>query len=206
MSDVAETLKPNKKLFTGRKSLFRPEYVEQVRKMARVGATEYEISHMLGVTPMTLWRWRSDHPEFGEALKLGREAASERVEHSVFHRAVGYTFASEKIVTVDKKVVRVPIKEHIPPDVQAQQFWLTNRRRGEWRNRQEIEVGAPGEFERLSDEELRRFIEADALEPVGAQAAAPALAAPAPSGIAVRKRGRSAKVAPIEPPKLNAWD
>jgi hypothetical protein len=191
-------------LHLGRKSSFRPEYVEQARKLAKIGATEYEIGQMLGASVMTLWRWRGEHPEFAEAFRLGREAASERVEHSVFHRAVGYTFASEKIVTVDKKVVRVPIKEHIPPDVQAQQFWLTNRRRGEWRNRQEIEVGAPGEFERLSDEELRRFIEADALEPVNA--AAPA----APSGIAAQqpaKPGKQTKIAKrLTPAKLNAWD
>lgn len=206
MSDVAESPKPKKSIYVGNKSSYRHEYVEQVRKLCKIGATEYEVGQMLGVSVMTLWRWRGDHPEFAEAFRLGREAASERVEHSVFHRAVGYTFASEKIVTVDKKVVRVPIKEHIPPDVQAQQFWLTNRRRGEWRNRQEIEVGAPGEFERLSDEELRRFIEADALEPVGAQAAAPALAAPAPSGIAARRPAKRAKVKSEEPPKLNAWD
>jgi hypothetical protein len=206
MSDAAIE-KPKRTVYAGHKSSYRHEYVEQVRKLCKIGATEYEVGQMLGVSVMTLWRWRGEHPEFAEAFKLGREAASERVEHSVFHRAVGYTFASEKIVTVDKKVVRVPIKEHIPPDVQAQQFWLTNRRRGEWRNRQEIEVGAPGEFERLSDEELRRFIEADALEPVGAQAAAaPALAALAPTagGIAARKKGRPAKVA--APPTLNAWD
>jgi hypothetical protein len=155
---------------------------------------------------MTLWRWRGEYPEFAEAFRIAKEQMSDRIEASLAHRAIGYTYDSEKIMIAKGEVVRVPIKEHIPPDVQAQQFWLTNRRRGEWRNRQEIEVGAPGEFERLSDEELRRFIEADALEPVGAQAAAPVIAAPAPSGIAARKRGRPAKAAPIEQPKLNAWD
>lgn len=188
----------------GAPSHYSVKFVGVVEELARRGATDGEIAETLKVSRVTLVNWRAKHLDFDKAFKLGREPADERVIRSGYERAVGYTFDSEKIVTVDKQVVRVPIREHVPPDPGMIQYWLNNRRRGEWRNRQEIEVGAPGEFERLSDDELRRFIEADALEPVNA--AAPALAALAPSGIAARKRGRSAKVAPIEPPKLNAWD
>lgn len=162
MSDVAETNRPERKSFAGRKSLFRAEYVPQVEKMCKLGATEHEIATFLGASVQSLWRWRVAHPEFAEAFKLGREAATNRVEHSLFHRAVGYTFDSEKILNVDKQVVRVPIKEHVPPDVQAQQYWLNNRRSSEWQSRTQVEMGGPGDFDRMSDDELRRFIDAEA--------------------------------------------
>jgi hypothetical protein len=151
----------------GRHNVFKPEFVEQAQKMSRLGATEAEIAHLLGVSVMTLWRWRAKNEDFAQAFKLGREAAAERIENSMFHRAVGYTYPSEKIVVVDKKVERVPIKEHVPPDVTAGQFLLTNYKPGEFRNRQSIEAGAPGDFDRMSDDELRRFITAEAATVVG---------------------------------------
>ena len=49
------------------------------------------------------------------------------VERSLYSRAVGYSFNSEKIFcNKDREVTRVPIVEHVPPDVTAQIFWLKN--------------------------------------------------------------------------------
>jgi hypothetical protein len=36
-------------------------------------------------------------------------------------------------------VTRVPIVEHVPPDVTAQIFWLKNRKPVEWRDVQQME-------------------------------------------------------------------
>ena len=44
---------------------------------------------------------------------------------SLYSRAVGHSFNSEKIFcNKDGEVTRVPIVEHVPPDVTAQIFWL----------------------------------------------------------------------------------
>lgn len=157
----------------GSRSTFQASFVPRALEMNRVGLTEAEIADMFGVSVMTLWRWRVAHPEFAEAFKLGRAAAGDRIVSSMFHRAVGYTYPSEKIVVVDKKVERVPIKEHVPPDVGAGQFLLTNWRPGEYRNRSQVEVGGPGDFDRMSDDELRRFIEGEAVDVTPATGIAP---------------------------------
>lgn len=189
-----------KRVSVGKQKLYRPAFVEQARKFARLAMTEAEIAGMFGVSVMTLWRWRSQYPEFGEAFKLGREAAAERIENSMFHRAVGYTYPSEKIVVVDKKVERVPIKEHVPPDVGAGQFLLTNYKPGEFRNRQSVEAGAPGDFDRLSDDDLRRFIEAEAMQVVGSSSSAPAkLEVAKPTDIAPAARATPARRAAVRP-------
>jgi hypothetical protein len=52
------------------------------------------------------------------SLKAGKKEADARVERSLYSRAVGYSFNSEKIFcSKDGEVTRVPIVEHVPPDV-----------------------------------------------------------------------------------------
>lgn len=122
---------------TGRPTSYRPEYVEQCRQMSEAGATAYEIASAFGVTPPTLYYWGVAHPEFLEALKIGKALADERVITSLYHRANGYSHSSEKILVIDGEVVRVPYVEHHPPDVAAAFIWLKNRRPTEWRDRRE---------------------------------------------------------------------
>ena len=67
------------------------------------------------------------------------EEADTRVEQSLYQRAVGYSFKSEKIFYKDGEVTRVPIVEHVPPDVTAQIFWLKNRDPARWRDAWQVE-------------------------------------------------------------------
>lgn len=128
----------------GRPSDYRPEYAEQAEKLCKLGATDMELADFFKVERTTIWRWSQAHEEFCNALKAGKEHADERVKRSLFHRAVGYTFESEKIqVLREGAVVRVPIREHVAPDVTAAIFWLKNRQSKEWRDRTE-HTGADG--------------------------------------------------------------
>lgn len=121
--------------------MYKPEFVNQAQKLCDLGATDAEIADFFGVTARTLHRWKHEHPDFCHSLTVAKEAADNRVERSLYNRAVGYTFASEKIVTVARgnnmgsEIERVKIKEHVPPDVTAQIFWLKNRRKDQWRDR-----------------------------------------------------------------------
>ena len=40
----------------------------------------------------------------------------------------------------DGQIIRVPIVEHIPPDVGALKMWLGNRRPNSWKDKQEIKM------------------------------------------------------------------
>lgn len=128
----------------GRPSDFREEFIEQGRKLAQLGATDREIAAFFEVAESTLYLWKHTHPEFSEALKVGKDAADNRVVQSLYRKAVGYTFDSEKIFQFEGQVIRAPTVEHVPPSDTAAIFWLKNRRKDKWRDKQEVEhnVGA----------------------------------------------------------------
>jgi transcriptional regulator with XRE-family HTH domain len=108
--------------------------------LTKNGATDREVAESLGVSESTVHIWKREHPEFLQSLRLGKDEADDRVVQSLYRRATGYSFDSEKIFPpkTGKKPIRVPYVEHIPPDVTACIFWLKNRRREEWRDRHEL--------------------------------------------------------------------
>lgn len=155
---MAEANKSDRK-GPGRPSLFKPEMVRIAQKAYELGATDLEVADMLGVEERTLHRWKISKEDFAAVAKAGKVGADDRVELSLYRRAMGYTFESEKIVTVGGEVHRVPIIEHVPPDTTAMIFWLKNRRRQEWRDVRQLgsdpENPLPGAAE--SEETVKRL-------------------------------------------------
>lgn len=128
-----------------RPSGYKPEYVEQAEKLCKLGATDIELADFFRVERTTIWRWSQQHEEFCNALKVGKTAYDDRVERSLFAKATGYTFDAEKIMQYEGEVIRVPYREHVPPDTTAAIFWLKNRRPDLWRDRVQNEhTGAGG--------------------------------------------------------------
>lgn len=123
----------------GRPTDYKPEYAEQAKKLCEIGATDIELADFFGVDVSTIYRWKHVHPEFCEAVCVGKDALDARVERSLYQRAVGYTFESEKVFNYQGEVVRAPIREHVPPDPSAALNWLKNRQPDKWRDKQDVE-------------------------------------------------------------------
>lgn len=124
----------------GRPTKFKPEFVAQAEKLAKLGATDRDAADFFEVNEATIHRWKLSHPEFCEALKVGKETADARVEQSLYRRALGYQHDAVKIhVSGDGKITEVPFTEHYAPDTTAAIFWLKNRKPGEWRDKSEVE-------------------------------------------------------------------
>lgn len=147
----------------GRPSVYREEFAAQTRKLCALGHTDQEVADFLNVSRNTLDRWRGLYPEFCDALKMGKAPADERVERSLFHRAVGYTFEAEEVFQYQGQIVRAKVRKHVPPDTTAAIFWLKNRRKDLWRDVHRHEVGLPGAFDKLSDEELVELLQAESV-------------------------------------------
>ncbi|VVE10373.1 hypothetical protein PCO31010_02617 [Pandoraea commovens] len=124
----------------GAKSTYRPEYVEQARKLCLLGATDDVIARFFDVTDRTLRNWKQRQPEFAEALKLGKLSADTEVVSALYEKAKG-------------------------GDVTACIYWLKNRQPEQWRDRVAHEVtGAAGgpikhettlDVTKLTDDQLR---------------------------------------------------
>lgn len=114
---------------------FRPEMVEQVEKLARLGATDQEIAEFFNVSRSTLYEWRMRHEDMAKAMIAGKEYADARVERSLYERAVGYSFNAEKIMQYEGEEVRIPYIEHCPPEPRAIEYWLNNRKGADWKSK-----------------------------------------------------------------------
>lgn len=127
----------------GRPTEYQPEFAEQAAKLCALGATDFELGRFFEVDTSTIYRWKNSHPEFCEAVRSGKDEADERVERAFYHRAVGYTYESEKVFQHQGEIIRAPLLEHVPPDVGAAFNWLKNRRPDKWRDKHEL-TGADG--------------------------------------------------------------
>ena len=125
----------------GRPSLYKAEYAKQAEKLCALGATDQEIADFFEVDVRTVYRWKHDHEDFCQSLKVGKDVADERVERSLFQRAIGYEQDEVKIFMPANapQPVYAPYRAKIAPDTTAAIFWLKNRRSAEWRDKQEIE-------------------------------------------------------------------
>lgn len=142
----------------GRPSPYKPEYCQEGAEAAVNGETDEEIADRFDIDVRTLYRWKAKHPEFRQSLAWGKSHCDERVERSLYARAVGYTYDAIKIMQNEGKPVIVAYKEHVAPDVGAAKMWLTNRKRKDWAELSKVEHGRPGDFDAMSDDELREYI------------------------------------------------
>ncbi|MBO7411533.1 MAG: hypothetical protein J6T92_06365 [Ottowia sp.] len=127
-----------------KKDKWRSEIPQQAREFALLGITDREMAGHFGVDETTFSRWKKMHPELAEALDGGRDGANAKVAASLYQRAVGFTETIQEIKLVMGEPQVVEYKRYFPPEVQAQIFWLKNRRPDLWRDKVENAlVGAP---------------------------------------------------------------
>lgn len=122
-----------------RPTKYKPEYAAQAEKLCKLGATDIEIADFFEVEVRTIYRWKAEHEEFCQSLKIAKAEADERVERSLFARATGYEHDEVDIRVVNGGIVQTPIRKYYPPDTTAGIFWLKNRKSAEWRDKQETE-------------------------------------------------------------------
>lgn len=135
-------------------SKYNPEYHDDwAWSLALKGATNDEIAEAFGISKRTFIRWEKQYDSLREAVERGKFAADSKVEKSLYQRATGYTITdTERTIDMDKdgnpKPVRVKqTTKNIAPDTMAIMYWLNNRKRAQWAQRQEVNLSAGEEGE-----------------------------------------------------------
>lgn len=140
---------------TGRPTAYRKEYAEQARELCEMGATDMELAEFFRVDVRTIYNWRHSQPAFFQAVHVGKDALDDRVERSLYQRAVGYSFNSEKIFHFQGSITRADTIEHVPPDPGAALNWLKNRRKEAWRDKQDVEHSGNVTYTKVEREIVR---------------------------------------------------
>ena len=121
-----------------------PEGLLKLEGWARDGLTDEQIAENAGINPATLYVWKKKYPEISETLKRGKEVVDRQVENALLKRALGYEYEEVKEKFEGNVMTeRTVTKKEVVPDVTAQIFWLKNRKREAWADRQNIEISQP---------------------------------------------------------------
>ena len=116
-----------------------------LRKWARNGLTDVEIAENIGINASTLYVWKDKHKEIAEALKKTKDVYDSEVEEALEKAALGYYVWEEewrRDPDTGELVLFKKDKKWIKPDTTAQIFWLKNRDRQHWRDKQDITLDA----------------------------------------------------------------
>lgn len=103
--------------------------LELVEEYARNGLSEKQIAHNLGVSYATFRNYKNKHTELNTVLQRGKEVIDLKVENALLKVALGYSY-DEVIYENGIEVKR--ITKTVKPDINAQRFWLINRKPELW--------------------------------------------------------------------------
>ncbi len=113
----------------------------KMEKLAAKGLTNDQIIDALGISRFTFYKRLKEEPYFSYCLYKHQGKAVADVESALYQNAVGFDYF-EQAATPSGKVVN--LMKHRLPETKAQQFFLTNRKPTEWKNKVEAthELGA----------------------------------------------------------------
>ena len=129
----------------GKSSAIRydPIYIRRLADIAKTiehfTATNADIAQALGCSERTVTAWKGQHPEFKALIEELQHNPDIHVENAIYRAAIGYEYEeiTTEIGTNGEKQIRY--KKHQPPNISAARLWLTNRKPGEWRDKQTTE-------------------------------------------------------------------
>lgn len=139
---------------------WKPEFVEQAKKLCRLGATNQEMADFFEVGRDTIQHWLRDNEEFKQACKDGKALADAKVAEALYRRALGYKAKAVKHFVDKGEILEAHYIEHYPPDTTACIFWLKNRRPDAWRDQISSQSPTGEKTEPISITDRLKLIEA----------------------------------------------
>lgn len=115
--------------------------LKQVELLARKGWTDEEMASFFNVVRSTWSKWKAEDKAFSDTLKEWKDEADERVERSLYERALGYSHPEDKIFNNQGEAMVVPSIKTYAPDTTACIFWLKNRKTKDWRDKLDLNHG-----------------------------------------------------------------
>lgn len=128
---------------TGRPTKYTIEHARQAENYALIGFDDVRMADAFDVSVATITKWKTQHPEFSAAIKAGKDVADGNVAISMYKMATGFVG---------------PDGKYYPPNPASQIFWMKNRQKLNWRDKQEVEHSGQIAYKDLTDDELANKI------------------------------------------------
>lgn len=137
----------------GRPTKYKKEYNNQAFELCLLGCTNEELAEYFDVDPATIYRWINEYKEFRDTVNLAKLEADAKVAKALYSRALGCTVKKQQAVKIKigdtEEIQIVDLETELPPDVGAAKFWLTNRQRSKWKDRQDEDEQTEGKVTTL---------------------------------------------------------
>ena len=125
----------SRKGIAGRNTKYEPEISPKLAESyAMEGLNDREIAKKLGIGKTTFYQWASEHSEFRDALKRGKEPVNADIKAAMLKTAFGYFVNEEEHTTTINPQTREILsyrknvkKRYIPPNATMQLFLAKNR-------------------------------------------------------------------------------
>ena len=151
------------------------EGLKLLEELAMSGLTNDEIAIYIGIAKSTIATWVERDKNIRETIKRGREHSLRRVEDAMFKLAVGeFVITEDKVLmdeektinpdgsTVIKKTERVvKVEKQLPPNPAMIIFYLKNKSRGAYTNRDPEERDRIIADRKLTEAKLRVLEQAE---------------------------------------------
>jgi hypothetical protein len=80
-----------------------------------MGFTDQMLGDFFGVNESTINRWKLEHEEFLQVLRVGKEVADDAVERAVFSSIVGFTRKEQKLVGSGEDAYVIEVEKYYLP-------------------------------------------------------------------------------------------
>lgn len=128
----------------GRPTDYDKKYNRMAYDLCLLGYTDKELADFFDVSESTINNWKIQHPKFLESITRAKHTSDVKVAKSLYKRATGYKL---KTKYKNKKGEEIEKIEEVLPDISAIRYWLNNRQRGRWSEKQQVEhsgeIGIP---------------------------------------------------------------
>ena len=138
----------------GQPTKYHKQYDKLAYKFCLLGATDKQLADLFEVSVDTIHEWKKVHSSFLASIKKGKASADAKVAESLFRRATGYSHPETDIKVIDGRIVKSRVVKNYAPDTTAAIFWLKNRDKENWRDKQLIDIN----YDNLSEDHLDRII------------------------------------------------
>lgn len=122
--------------------------------VGELGGTEAALARALNISPQALTKRKRKQGDLVATLKKARAEADAKVEKSLYQRAIGYEHDDTHFASYEGRIISKKYRKHYPPDVVACIYWLNNRQRDRWSNRQDTQINMTQVVAGVPDEVL----------------------------------------------------